>query len=115
MCEPRAHRAALTPEASAAEPRRMGRHNLLDPRAVEVVIAASGQKVQRKPRWPAGLTDREVEVLRCAARGSVNKETAQILGIWERTVAHHLQHVYDKIGVSTRGAAALFAIENRLL
>ena len=115
MCEPRAHRAALTPDASAAELRLMGRKNLLDPRAVEAVIAASGQKAQREARWPAGLTDREVEVLRCAARGSLNKETARILGISERTVAHHLQHVYDKIGVSTRGAAALFAIENGLL
>ena len=115
MCEPRAHRAALARDASAAELRLMGRNNLLDPRAVEAVIAASGQKSQREARWPAGLTDREVEVLRCAARGSLNKETARTLGISERTVAHHLQHVYDKIGVSTRGAAALFAIENGLL
>jgi DNA-binding CsgD family transcriptional regulator len=87
----------------------------LDRRAVKAVIAASGQRSEREARWPVGLTDREVEVLRSAARGSLNRETAQILGISQRTVAHHLQHAYDKIGVSTSGAAALFAIESGLL
>ena len=84
--------------------------------AVRSVLAAGGEKARRRPSWPAGLSDREVEVLRCAARGMLNRETARQLVISERTVAHHLQHVYDKIGVSTRrGAAALFAMENDLL
>ena len=44
-----------------------------------------------------------------------NKEVARRLGISDRTVGHHLQHVYDKIGVSTRSAAALFAQQHGLV
>jgi DNA-binding CsgD family transcriptional regulator len=40
---------------------------------------------------------------------------ARLLSISERTAAHHVQHIYDKIGVSTRGAAALYAIQHGLL
>jgi DNA-binding CsgD family transcriptional regulator len=114
MLEPRAHRVALSPASAAAQLRRMAADNLLDGRAAEAVIGASGQPARRPPQWPAGLSEREVEVLRHAARGLVNKETARHLGISERTVAHHLQHIYDKIGVSTRGAAALFAVQHGL-
>jgi DNA-binding CsgD family transcriptional regulator len=115
MSEPRAHRPALDSGVAAGELRAMARAGLLDGQAVESVLAAGGEKARRRPSWPAGLSDREVEVLRCAARGMLNRETARQLVISERTVAHHLQHVYDKIGVSTRGAAALFAMENDLL
>ena len=115
MSESRAHRPALDSESAARELHTMARANLLDGQAVESVLFAAGQRVRRRREWPAGLSDREVEVLRCAARGLLNKETARTLSISERTVAHHLQHVYDKIGVSTRGAAALFAMENDLL
>jgi DNA-binding NarL/FixJ family response regulator len=82
---------------------------------VEAVLTAAGLRSQRRQQWPAALSSREVEVLRCAARGLINKETARALGISERTVGHHIQHIYDKIGISTRGAAALFAMENELL
>jgi DNA-binding NarL/FixJ family response regulator len=44
-----------------------------------------------------------------------NKEVARRLGISDRTVGHHLQHVYDKLGVSTRSAAALFAQQHGLV
>jgi HD-GYP domain-containing protein (c-di-GMP phosphodiesterase class II) len=65
--------------------------------------------------WPAGLTDREVDVLRAAARGLKRKEIAQSLVISEATVRHHLEHIYDKTGCRTRVAAILFAMENDLL
>ncbi len=64
---------------------------------------------------PAGLSDREVEVLGLVARGLSNREIAGQLGISSRTAEHHVQHVYSKIGVSSRAAAALFAMEHGLL
>jgi DNA-binding CsgD family transcriptional regulator len=61
------------------------------------------------------LTDREIEVLRLMAQGRSNRDMAKSLGITPKTVGHHVQHIYNKIGVSTRAAAAVFAVENRLL
>jgi len=58
---------------------------------------------------------RLAEVLRLVARGLPNRETASRLSISERTVAHHIQHVYDKIGVSTRGAVVLYALQHDLV
>ena len=67
------------------------------------------------PQWPAGLTDREVEVLRLAAKGLSRRQIGDQLFITEGTVRSHLEHIYAKIGVSTRSAAALFAMEHGLL
>jgi HD-GYP domain-containing protein (c-di-GMP phosphodiesterase class II)/DNA-binding CsgD family transcriptional regulator len=67
------------------------------------------------PTWPAGLTDREVEILRLLARGCSRRRIATELVLSEHTVRHHLEHIYDKIGVDTRVAAALFAVEHHLL
>ena len=64
---------------------------------------------------PAGLTKREVEVLQQVAKGITNREIAQELVISERTVAHHLEHIYNKIGISSRAAAVFFAMENELI
>jgi DNA-binding NarL/FixJ family response regulator len=64
---------------------------------------------------PAGLTKREVEVLQQVAKGITNREIAQELVISERTVAHHLEHIYDKIGISSRAAAVFFAMEHELI
>jgi DNA-binding NarL/FixJ family response regulator len=65
--------------------------------------------------WPAGLTDREVEILRFAARGQSRREIAQRLVVSESTVRTHLEHIYQKCGVSSRAAATLFAVEHDLL
>ena len=62
-----------------------------------------------------GLSEREVEVLRLIARGHTLKVAAQALGIAPKTVDSHIQHIYNKIGVSTRAGATLFAMENNLL
>jgi DNA-binding CsgD family transcriptional regulator len=64
---------------------------------------------------PAGLTVREVQVLRLLAHGKTGKEIGRALFISPSTVHTHTRHVYEKIGVSTRAAAALFAIEHDLL
>jgi DNA-binding NarL/FixJ family response regulator len=64
--------------------------------------------------YPAGLTDREVDVLRLIAQGRTNKEIAQALVITEKTAGHHVEHIYAKAGVSTRVGAALFAMQHDL-
>ena len=48
------------------------------------------------------LSDREVEVVRLVATGATNKDVARALGISAKTVAHHVAHVYDKIGTRSR-------------
>ncbi len=78
------------------------------------MIEASGAPRPRRA-WPAELTDREVDVLRLAARGFSNKEIAQELVVSPRTVQHHLAHVYDKTDRRTRAGTALFAMEHGLL
>ena len=69
----------------------------------------------RVSAWPASLTNREVDVLRLVARGMSRKQMAGSLALSEATVRHHMEHIYAKIGVSTRVAAALSAIEHGLV
>ena len=87
----------------------------LDGAAVEAVLASDGLHDRRPLPRPAGLSDREVEVLRLIARGRSNREVAARLSISAKTVGHHVGHIYAKIGVTTRPAAALFAMEHDLL
>jgi DNA-binding NarL/FixJ family response regulator len=54
-------------------------------------------------------------VLRLLARGLSNKEMAEQLSLAPDTVKRHIQHIYDKTGLSTRAGATLFAMENSLL
>lgn len=63
----------------------------------------------------AGLTDRELEVLRSVARGERSKEIALQLGISERTVKAHLASIYGKLGVDSRAAAIAVAAQRGLL
>ena len=60
------------------------------------------------------LTERETEVLRLLARGMSNKEIAQTLVIGEQTVKTHVSHILDKLAVSSRTQAALYALQNGL-
>jgi DNA-binding NarL/FixJ family response regulator len=80
----------------------------------DLVIRAAGGPPPRSRR-PAGLTAREVEVLRLAARGLTNQQIAAELSISSRTVGHHLGHIYDKTGRRTRAGVAVFAVEQQLL
>lgn len=112
----RADRPASSPTQAAAELRRLTAAGTLDHEATEAVLAAAGHAPARRrsgrPRHPGGLTPREVEVLTLAARGLTTKEIAERLFISPKTTDHHIQHVYTKIGVSTRAAAALWAMQN---
>jgi HD-GYP domain-containing protein (c-di-GMP phosphodiesterase class II) len=115
MREPRPHRPERSGKDAAAELRadvRAGRH---DADAVEAVLGAAGHRVPRRREGPAGLTPREVEVLRLVARGLSNKAIAERLVISPKTVGNHVEHMYTKIGTSSRAAASLFAMQHGLL
>jgi DNA-binding NarL/FixJ family response regulator len=116
MMQSRPHRNALTVDEAVEQIQHDTREGRLDPDAVEAVADAAGGGLQRKAGFrPAGLSDREVEVLRLVAEGLSNRGVARRLYISPRTAEHHVQHIYTKIGVSSRAAAALFAMEHGLL
>jgi HD-GYP domain-containing protein (c-di-GMP phosphodiesterase class II) len=115
MTQPRAFRQALSPTRAAEELEAEARAGHLDAEAVHHVLTAAGHQRQRTSNWPAGLSDREVEVLRLLCRGGTKKEVALLLRISPSTVDHHVRHIYDKIGVTTRAGATLFAVEKDLL
>jgi DNA-binding NarL/FixJ family response regulator len=116
MTEDRPHRPALTAAAAASQlldevdAGRLGRTE------VDAVLGAAGQST-RTPQVsrPAGLTEREVAVLRLIARGSTNRQVAAMLGISPKTVGRHIEHIYVKAAVTTRAGATLFAMESGLL
>jgi HD-GYP domain-containing protein (c-di-GMP phosphodiesterase class II) len=115
MLEPRPHRGARSSTDAAEELRGETQDGRLDGDAVDVVLRAAGHQITRRVSRPAGLTAREVEILRLVARGLLNKEIARRLGIAPKTVSNHVEHIYAKIGVSSRAAAGLFATEHGLL
>ena len=115
MREPRPHRPAHTSTNAAAELRRDVRAGRLESDAVEAVLAAAGHRVVRRKEGPSGLTAREVDVLRLVARGLSNKAIATCLVISPKTAGNHIEHIYTKIGTSSRAAASLFAMRHGLL
>jgi HD-GYP domain-containing protein (c-di-GMP phosphodiesterase class II) len=116
LLEPRPHRPAREPEDAAAELERAALAGRLDPDAVGCVLVAAGQQAKpARPERPAQLTERELDVLRLIARGLSIKQMALQLTIAPKTVDTHIQHIYEKIGVSTRAGATLFAVEHNLL
>lgn len=116
MTRPRPHRAALAPEVAAAELEAMAKADRLDREAVAAVLTSAGRPAQVSRRaWPAGLSEREVEVLRLICRGGTKKQVAALLSISPSTVDHHVRHIYEKAGVQSRAGATLFALENDLL
>ena len=117
MMEPRAWRPALAPDKATRQLRDEVAAHRLDPRAVDAVLLAAGQprSSRRSERaWPAGLTDREVEVLRAITRGLANKEIARRLHVSPATVHTHVLNLYGKIGANTRAGATLYAFEHDL-
>jgi DNA-binding NarL/FixJ family response regulator len=88
----------------------------LDPEPAAREVAAAGHRVRQRPReLPAGLTERELQVLLVLVRGASNQEIADDLRISAKTVGHHVQHVYKKAGVRSRVAATLWALEHDLV
>lgn len=115
MIEDRAHRRAHGEQAAAAMLAAEANRGALCPDAVAAVLAAAGHAPTRRAAGPAGLTDRERAVLRLVARGLTNKEVAVALDISTKTAGHHVQHIFEKIGVTTRAAASMFAMQHGLV
>ena len=115
MREPRPHRPERTADEAAAELHTDVRVGRLDGEAVAAVLRAAGHRVPRRREGPAGLTTREVEVLRLLARGLSNKEIAERLVISPKTAGNHIEHIYAKIDASSRATASLFALQHGLL
>ncbi|MGZ5339631.1 MAG: HD domain-containing phosphohydrolase [Thermoleophilaceae bacterium] len=114
MTEPRPHRPPIPPEQTAEQLAREVGAGRLDADAVTAVLEAAGQPAPPLER-PAGLTEREAEVVGLLARGLQTKQVARALGISAKTADRHIQNAYRKIDVSTRAAATLFAMEHGLV
>jgi len=110
---------ALDPEQALGQLRDDAGHGLwadaVDALGGELGASGMPRSGRRQGGQPAGLTDREVEILRMLARGLSRRQIADQLVISQHTVRHHLEHIYGKVGVGTRVAAALFAVEHDLI
>jgi len=116
MTEERPHRPARTPGDAARQLLDDADAGRFRRQEVDAVLEAVGQASRpASVARPAGLTEREIDVLRLVARGQTNKAVAASLGISPRTVGTHVEHIYAKAGVTTRAGATLFAMEHRLL
>jgi HD-GYP domain-containing protein (c-di-GMP phosphodiesterase class II) len=113
MTEPRPHRPALSPEQAARTLTEEAGKGTLASEAVAAVLEAAGHRRPPVER-PAGLTDREMEVVRLLARGLQTKQIARQLGISAKTADYHIQNAYRKMGVATRAGATLYAMQHGL-
>ena len=113
MCEPRPHRRAFTGEEAAQALTEQARRGLFDRESVAAILEVAGHSTP-SIEWPAGLTEREVEVVRLLVRGMQTKQVARRLDISPKTADHHVQNAYRKMGVSTRAGASLFAMKHGL-
>jgi ATP/maltotriose-dependent transcriptional regulator MalT len=116
MLEDRSWRPAHDPGAIAKVLADQVSNGALDRGAVRAMLEAAGQPAgRRQVGWPAGLTDREVEVLRLLAAGRSNRMIAGALHVSEATVRTHALNIYGKTGVHSRAGIGLFAIEHDLV
>ena len=115
MREPRPYRPPLASADAADQLRAEVKAGRLDGESVHGVLAAAGHPTPRRREGPAGLTEREVQVLRLLACGLSNKEIAERLVISPKTVGTHVEHIYTKIDASSRATASLFAVQQGLL
>jgi HD-GYP domain-containing protein (c-di-GMP phosphodiesterase class II) len=115
MREPRPYREARTADDAAAQLRAEASLGRLDRDAVDAVLFAAGHGVGRRRERPAGLTAREVDVLRLLAQGLSSRQIAVRLVISPKTARNHIEHIYAKIGVTSRATASLFAMQQGLL
>jgi HD-GYP domain-containing protein (c-di-GMP phosphodiesterase class II) len=111
----RPHRPALPKPQAVDRLQNEVRAGRLDADAVQAVLVAAGQRRGKRTAFAAGLTEREVGVLRLLTGGLSNRLIAQNLSITEKTARNHVEHIYAKIGASNRTGATLFAIRNGLV
>ena len=116
MTHERPYRLALSPGDARDLARRDGARGHARQAVRDAVLEAAGAAaVQVRERRPAGLSEREAEVLRLLAQGRTNKEIARALVITEKTAGHHVEHIYAKAGVTSRVGAALFAMRHDII
>jgi HD-GYP domain-containing protein (c-di-GMP phosphodiesterase class II) len=113
--EPRPHRPERDADQAEAELRAEVRAGRLDGEAVNAVLRAAGHRVRRRREWPAGLTPREIDVLRLLVRGMTTAQIGERLVVAPKTVANHIAHIYEKTGVNSRAGASLFAMRHGLV
>ena len=116
----RADRPSFSDADAAAELRRLEAQGVIEARASRAVLVAAGHgepatRTRKRPQNPGGLSRREIDVLKLAARGLTTRQIADRLVISPKTADHHIQHIYVKIGVSTRAAAALWAMQHHVV
>ncbi|HEY3059407.1 MAG TPA: HD domain-containing phosphohydrolase [Chloroflexota bacterium] len=115
--ESRPHRQALTPERASDELSKQATQGKLDRHVVDAILTTAGQQPRpekRRRNLPAGLSEREAEVLSLTVRGMSNRQIAEALVVSPKTAGHHLENIYAKIGVSSRVGATLFALQHGL-
>ncbi len=120
MTSERADRPAHSGADAAAELRRLESAGAIEARASRAVLVAAGHgegeaSPGRRAHHPGRLSRREIDVLRLAAKGLTTKQIGDRLYVSTKTADHHIQHIYNKIGVSTRAAAALWAMQNAVV
>jgi len=113
--ERRPHRSAASPGEARSTLEREVALGRLDGTAVGAVLAAAGHRIGNRPRLVAGLSAREAEVLDLLVRGLSNRQIAAALSISSKTAGSHVEHIYAKIGVSSRGSAAMYAMRHGLV
>jgi HD-GYP domain-containing protein (c-di-GMP phosphodiesterase class II) len=113
--EARPHRQACSADEAAAALKAEVRSGRLDGDAAAAVLVAAGHRATKRTVRPAGLTSREVEVLRLLAAGLSNREIAERLVISTKTASHHVEHIYTKTGTANRAMASLFAANHGLI
>jgi DNA-binding NarL/FixJ family response regulator len=91
--------------------------SMLPPSMAALLIAEFGRLSRSAPQEPAAprLTERELQVLRCVARGAANKEIARELAISENTVKNHVRNILEKLQLHSRVEAATYAIRRNLV
>jgi predicted ATPase/DNA-binding CsgD family transcriptional regulator len=110
MTPTQALRPDHTPETLLQEPA----HTLTPQLQAQVASSLSSTTTQRRRAYTAGLSTREVEVLRLVATGFTNTQIADELSLSEKTVANHLTHIFNKTLCENRAAATAFAIRHGL-
>ncbi|HTN25704.1 MAG TPA: HD domain-containing phosphohydrolase [Solirubrobacteraceae bacterium] len=113
--EPRPYRPPRDADDAEAELRNEVRAGRVDGEAANAVLRAAGHRVRRRREWPAGLTPREIDVLRLLVNGLTTAQIGERLVISPKTVANHIASIYLRTGVNSRAGASLFAMRHGLV
>jgi len=107
----RARELAAAAQQIAAE---LGMARLAEQAAAVLAAAEGEQERARRPALPAGLSEREIEVLRLVAAGKSNREIGETLVLSINTVNRHVSHIFEKTGAQNRAEATAFALRHAL-